>query len=88
MAHQIHRDGVKAARKNGYHWMEDLAEGSEVERTADWVFSLYQSHDARIVNQVLCQVLAARRADIKNWDMAWDVENAFLEVMSETELPS
>ena len=88
MAHQISRDGVKNARKNGYHWPEDMAEGSEVERTADWVFALYQSHDARIVNQVLCQLMAARRADTKAWELSWDIENAALFVVGETELPS
>lgn len=83
LAHQINREGIKIARKVGYHEMEHLAEGSEVERTADWVFSLYQSREMRQVNWALLQILAARRADIRNWSLNWEVANGLVRVRSE-----
>lgn len=73
IAHQINREGVKRAAKVGYHTMEDLAESSEVERTADWVFALYQTEDQRIARRALLQILAARRERIKNWLLHWDI---------------
>lgn len=41
LAHQINREGMKAAEKSGRLEMYHMAEGSEVERTADWVFGLW-----------------------------------------------
>ncbi len=86
MTHQLTRDGIKTARKNGYLHMEDMAEGSEVERTADWVLSMWQSEDARQVNQFLLQILASRRRDILNWDIHWNVLTGDMHVIGETEL--
>lgn len=73
LAHQVNRDGVKAAQKLGYHEMWHLAESAGIERAADWVFSMYQTTTDRIGRQALLQILAARREDIKNWRMVWDV---------------
>lgn len=71
LAHQINRDGVRYAEKNGFHSMLDLADSSEVERTADWVFSFYRSSEHRALNKALMQTLASRRAEIRWWEMEW-----------------
>lgn len=72
LAHQINREGVKAADKTGYLEMHMLAESAEVERTADWVFGLYRSLEERIAQIAKLQVLASRREDITNWILAYD----------------
>lgn len=73
VAHQINREGVKQADKVGYLEMYHLADSAEVERTADWVFGLYASRDDKLSRRADFQVLAARRAELKNWHMHWDV---------------
>lgn len=88
IAHQINRKGIELARKNGYHLMEDMAEGSEVERTADWVFSMFQSEEYRQVNRVLLQILATRRAPVKNWELNWDPRTGSMRVLNEFDLPT
>jgi replicative DNA helicase len=86
LAHQLTRDGIKLAVKNGFLHMYDLAEGSDVEKTADWVFSMYQSEDAKQVGQFLLQILAARRGRINNWDVSWSVDTGIMDVLHETDL--
>lgn len=86
LAHQINREGVKAARNAGYLLMENMAEGSEVERTADWVFGLLQTEAYRIAGQALLQVLAARREDITAWDLNWVPARGGIGVIRETEV--
>jgi archaellum biogenesis ATPase FlaH len=83
MTHQLNREGIKAARKNGYLYMEDFAEGSEVERTVDWAIGMWQSEDDREVGQFLFQILAARRRDFKAWKVAWDISTGTMEVLFE-----
>lgn len=83
LAHQINREGAKAAKKTGFLEMEHLAEGSEVERTADWVFGLHQSADQRQVGEALLQILAARREDIKTWEMTWEPSRGLAGVIRE-----
>lgn len=73
LMHQINRDGVRYANKNGHHTMLDLAESAEVERTPDWVFSLYRSSEHKELNFTLMQTLAARRAEIKWWLLNWNL---------------
>ncbi len=72
LAHQINREGMREAKKNGLLEMWMLAEGSEVERTADWVFSLYASEDERRAQMVKWQTLATRRGS-RNYSarLAW-----------------
>lgn len=72
MAHQINREGVKAADKTGHLEMWMLAESSEVERTADWVFGVYRRPDDRIAEIARLQVLASRREDLNAWMMAYN----------------
>ena len=83
LAHQINREGVKAAAKDGRHEMTHLAESSEVERTADWVMSLYQGSEYAAVNRIFLQTLASRRAPIRNYDLDWDIASASIGVLRE-----
>lgn len=76
VAHQINREGVKAAAKQGYLEMVHLAESAGVERAPDWVFGLFQSGDERVNRVAKFQTLAARREDIKNWQIQWDPETS------------
>lgn len=83
LAHQINREGMKAVAKTGFHSMSDMAEGSEVERTADMVLSLYQSTDQRMLRQATIQVLAMRREELNAWNMVWQPSNGVVRVMHE-----
>jgi replicative DNA helicase len=83
LTHQINRDGVRYAMKNGHHTLLDLAESAECERTADWIFSIYRSGEHQRTNAALLQVLAARRAPIKWWEMDWDLKVGNIDVRSE-----
>lgn len=68
LAHQINREGMREAKKNGWLEMYMLAEGSEVERTADWVFGLYASPDEQQAQMIKWQTMATRRGSSnKNW---------------------
>lgn len=88
LAHQINRAGAEAARKAGHLQMEHLAESSFVERTADWVFGLYQSGDDRISGMALLQVLAARREDLNAWKLVWSPSSGMVAVSEEVEIES
>jgi hypothetical protein len=83
LAHQINREGVKQARKEGFLTMEMLAEGSEVERTADFVFGLYQSEQDRYALMSKLQMLATRRTDYKSWSLVWNIESGQVSVSGE-----
>lgn len=83
LAHQINREGVKAAEKTGKFEMYMLAEGAEVERASDWVFSLYQSNMQREVFQATFQILASRREDVKAWEMDWRTPQGIINAMRE-----
>ena len=71
LAHQINRAGVEMARKVGFLLMEHMAEGSEVERTADIIFGLYQSNEDRTGGEALFQILGSRREDLNAWKIVW-----------------
>lgn len=71
LAHQINREGMREAKKAGVLEMWMLAEGSEVERTADLVVGLYNSPDERKAQMIKWQTLAFRRQEPKNWRVAW-----------------
>lgn len=88
LAHQINREGVKQARKEGFLTMEMLAEGSEVERTADFVFGLYQSGEQRSVQMAMLQMLATRRTDYKAWLLIWNINSGTTNVQREIEVPA
>jgi hypothetical protein len=83
VAHQINREGVKAAAKQGYLEMVHLAESAGVERAADWIFGLFQSHDERTQRLAKFQTLAARREDTKNWRITWDPDTSRIKTVAE-----
>jgi replicative DNA helicase len=88
LAHQINREGWGKAAKDGYYTMEHMAEGSEVERTADWVFSIFQDDAHRQASSMLFQILAARRRSMNAWDLDWDIDAGVIEVQGERQLTS
>lgn len=83
LAHQINREGVKAADKNDYLEMLHLAEGSETERTADWVFGIYRSKMEVGHSRAKFQTLAARREVPKHFMLQWDVSVGHIAALSE-----
>jgi len=86
MAHQINREGMRMARKNGYHRMDDMAEGSEVERTADLSMTMFASEDHRLANRYLLQIVASRRSPTNAWDIAWNIETGIMRVHGEADI--
>ena len=86
LAHQINREGMKMARKNGYHRMDDMAEGSEVERTADWVFTMFASEEYRMAGRFLLQTVATRRGLKNAWDINWSPETGLMSVHGEADI--
>jgi hypothetical protein len=83
LAHQINREGVKAAEKTGHLEMHMLAGSSEVERTADWVFGLYRNSEDRIAEIAKFQVLASRREDVNAWLLAYSPATGMIQTMGE-----
>ena len=83
LAHQINREGITRANKVGHHIMVDYAEGSEVERTVDWAFTLFQDPALRQQNEVLFQILAARRRGIASWILNWNLQESNVHVKHE-----
>jgi replicative DNA helicase len=83
IAHQINREGVRQARKTGYLEMDMLAESSGAERSADWVFGIYQSSDDRIAGEAILQILAARRAALNAWKMVWQPSRGHVAIIGE-----
>ncbi len=80
LAHQINREGQKAAEKVGHLEMYHLAEASEIERTADWVFGMYASKDQEVARRCMFQTLASRRASKQHWELDWEPEAGHIEV--------
>lgn len=88
MAHQINRDGVKAAEKVGYLEMYHMAEAAEVERTADIVVGAYASRDDLVAYRLKLQLLAARRVPLNAWDLDWMPFTGNINVRQEIALSS
>lgn len=80
---QIKREGQVNARKSGLYVMDDLAESSEIERTADFVFSVIKQETETNEDGALWQTLKARRVRPKNWEMVWRLDVGDLRVMRE-----
>jgi len=74
LAHQISREGKRNAAKTGRYVMEDLAETSEVERSADFLFTIYQSEEDRVLQQAVLDTLKFRRGTLKTWEMAYRLD--------------
>lgn len=86
LTHQINREGVKSADKVGHLEMWHLAEGAECERTADFIFGQYGSHDERAVGQAKFQMLGARRVELKHWQIGWRPWTGMVKAKQEIEL--
>lgn len=71
LTHQVNREGIKAAEKSGHLEMYHMAEGSEVERTADTVLGLFQTKMERAMGTAKFLGLAARREEPKSWMIEW-----------------
>lgn len=71
LMHQINREGIKAAEKARRLEIYHMAEGAEVERTADWVYGIYSDLTMRASEIALFQILGARREDIATWELNW-----------------
>lgn len=80
IAHQVSREGQKYADAEGRLRTWHLANGSEVERTADMVFGWYVSKDDRKARQGLFQIMASRREDIATWRLDFDLEACIIGV--------
>jgi replicative DNA helicase len=83
IVHQVNREGVAAARKDHRLRMEHMAESAEVERTADWVFGLYQTKAENQVQEVTLSVLAARREELKAWRLGWYINQGQIKIQEE-----
>lgn len=87
LAHQINRDGVKAAEKSGRLSMYHMAESAEVERTADMAFGIYASEDAQVLGRAIIQLMAARRVKFPvEWDVAWEIARGLIYVRNQIDL--
>lgn len=87
MAHQINREGVRAARAAGRLLMEHFADSAEIERTADFAFGLWQSSALRDIGRAWFQTLAARRTDNVDWELTWRPWIGHIEVRGQIEIP-
>lgn len=87
MAHQINREGVRAAEKTGHLEMYHLAESAEIERTADLVLGLWQSAALRDVGRAWLQTLAFRRQDLRHWEVIWRPFIGQIQPRNEIQLP-
>jgi replicative DNA helicase len=85
LVHQIHREGMREAAKKGFLEMWMLAEGSEVERTADLVIGLYASPDERKAQMMKWITMAFRRQMPKHYRMAWRPWVGQVEALGEIE---
>ena len=63
-----------------------MAEAAEVERTADWVFGLWQSRTMRDFNRCYLQTLASRREDLLDWSLIWRPWNGEMRIEREIDL--
>lgn len=82
---QINREGIKNARKGGRHHMEDFAESSEVERSADHVHTAMLQPTEDNEDGVLWQKLKGRRVEPQPnaWNMAWRLGVGDIRALSE-----
>lgn len=71
LMHQISREGIRSARSAGRLLMDHLAGASEIERTADWVFGMWQSEELRQVGRLWLQSLALRHAEKIDLELVW-----------------
>jgi replicative DNA helicase len=80
---QIGRRGQEEAEGRGYYRIDDFAESSETERSADIGFTLFQGGDRGRLHRALFQILFARRVPVKWWEVEWRTNYAHLKVTQE-----
>jgi replicative DNA helicase len=80
---QIGRRGQEEAEGRGYYRIDDFAESSETERSADIGFTLFQGGDRGRLHRALFQILFARRVPVKWWEIEWRTNYAHLKVTQE-----
>lgn len=71
LLHQINREGVKASLSEGRVIKEHMADSSEVERTTDFLWALYQDDEMAKVEQAQLQQLKGRRTPIQHFLINW-----------------
>lgn len=83
LVHQFSREGMAALKKNSeiQPWM--FADGSEVERTADWAFGLHASDDDLAARAMDFQTILARRRKAISWKLIWRPFNKNIQVYHE-----
>jgi replicative DNA helicase len=80
---QIGRKGQEEAEKRNYYAIDDFAESSETERSADIGFTIFQSGDRIALHRALFQILFARRVPVKWWEVEWRTKFAHIKVLDE-----
>lgn len=86
LAHQISREGEKEAAKSGFLQKWHMADSSEVERTADWAFTHYQSMDDQKTGRGKLQAVKARREKLRSWDTIWQPFTGLIKIRAEIDL--
>lgn len=83
LLHQINREGVKAARKDGRLYMDHLSDGAAAERYAHWVLGLYRSDEDVAGKGAKLTALASRRERLTGFELTWDIANSLVRVRNE-----
>ena len=83
LMHQVNREGVKRAASTGRIEMGDMAESSEIERSASVVMALWQSEEHRAVGRMQIQMLKQRRVKPMSWDLSWAPWMGMVSVVNE-----
>jgi hypothetical protein len=83
--HQVNREGHQRSLKTGRVEPFDMADASEVERTADMIFALFRGHDEVALDRVRLQMLASRRTRLKWWELDWVPDRGLIRVRRELE---
>lgn len=73
LLHQINREGNKAVKSSGKYEVDHMADSADVERAVDFLFTLYQSQDDKVLGEAVLQLLKGRRVPNKAWRLAWRV---------------
>lgn len=71
MAVQLNRDSVKANKPPQLH---NMANTSDLERTADMIFALHRGEEERVNNAMKFAILGNRRGDIGSWLLQWQLD--------------
>jgi archaellum biogenesis ATPase FlaH len=77
---QMKREGIAAARKNGKFHMDDYADSSFIEQTADTAWAIYQTADMAFGHEALLQELKARRTVLRDFPLIWRPETGLIMV--------